>query len=195
MNGMKMRTVCGFLACAWGGAVLGAGLARRLWRKKYRLQGMALENAMRERGTFYTWLLLCEHKADFAAYLEARGHRNIAVLGMTPAGRRLVSALEGAETVNVVCGVERNELGAVHERLPVYRLPDDALPPVDCVIVCETCDACGWQACRTALLQALPESCAVLSLYEMLQEMLEEAGVTYRDGALRDWRPLAGGER
>lgn len=119
---------------AFLGAAAGGALVKKLWREKYRKQQLELNDAGQECSLFHTWLLLEQQGVRLTEYFEAHGYQNAAVFGMGRIGRRLADALGNMAAY----GVEQDNLGAVHERLTVYRLGDDPLPPADCMVICGT---------------------------------------------------------
>lgn len=165
------------------GAAAGGALARKLWLAKYRTQGKRLAAAEAECALLYTWLLLEEKGVPLTEFFEARGCQRLAVLGMGRIGRRFVEAVgrNGGRTC-VAYGIEADLLGAVHEKLEVYRLPDDPLPPADCAVVCD--------------LERVPEKLAALrrefsgeavTLAQVMSWLLERHGIGPRDGAMEGW--------
>lgn len=127
---MKRWTLC---PAALLGAVAGGTLVKKLWLEKYRQQKAELDLAERERDLLHTWLLLEQRGIEVAEYFEAHGWQHIAIFEMGRTGRRLADALGDM----AVYGVELDNFGAVHERMTVYRLGDDPLPPADCMVICD----------------------------------------------------------
>lgn len=115
------------------GAVIGGALVKTLWLEKYRQQQTELNLAEQERDLLHTWLLLEQRGVQVHELFDARGCQSVAIFGMGRTGRRLADALGGMAAY----GVELNNFGAVHERLTVYRLGDDPLPPADCMVICD----------------------------------------------------------
>ena len=115
------------------GAVGGGMLVKKLWLEKYRQQKEELNRTQRERDLLHSWLLLEQRGAQVSEYFTAHNYHRVAVFGMGPMGRRIADALGELAAY----GVELDNLGAVHERLTVYRLGDDPLPPADCMVICD----------------------------------------------------------
>ena len=166
------------------GAVSGGVLVKKVWLEKYRRQKAELEAAGRERDLFYTWLLLAQNGVELEEYFSAHGYKTAAILGMNREGRRLFDALHGCDDVSAAYGVEIENLSAVHEHMEVYRLGDDPLPPADCMVICD--------------LERTPEKLEaakgefpgdIVTLTEVLAELLRRRGIERRDGAVPDWPP------
>lgn len=147
------------------GAVGGGMLVKKLWLAKYLQQKEELDRAGQERDLLHTWLLLEQRGVRLPEYFTARGYNGVAIFGMGRLGRRLADALGGL----AVYGVELDDLGAVHERLTVYRLGDDPLPPADCMVICGV--------------ERLPEKEAaarrefpgeIISLGQVMEQLLEQ---------------------
>lgn len=150
------------------GAVGGGMLVKRLWLEKYRQQKEELNRAEQERDLLHTWLLLELRGAQVSEYFIAHHYHSVAVFGMGPMGRRMADAL-GELTAY---GVELDNLGAVHERLTVYRLGDDPLPPADCMVICDAVRAAEKE--KTAS-QEFPGQ--IISLGSVMDWLLEQYSV------------------
>lgn len=120
-------------AVALLGAAASGALVKKLWLEKYRRQKAELNLAEQERDLLHTWLLLEQRGVQVHSFFDARGCQSVAVFGMGRTGRRLADALGDMAAY----GVELDNFGAVHERLAVYRLGDDPLPPADCMVLCD----------------------------------------------------------
>jgi len=124
------------------GAATGGALVKRLWLEKYhRLKG-ELECSEREREMLHQWLRMEQQGYSLKEYFAEHDYQRVAIFGMGRIGRRLADALGD----KAAYGVEQDHLGAVHERLTVYRLGDDPLPPADCMVVCDLERAAEKQA-------------------------------------------------
>lgn len=155
------------------GVAVGGGLVKNLWLAKYRLQKAILETTRQERELFYTWLLLEQADIQFEEYFAAHEYKTVAIHGMSRGGRRLVEELKDSEAVSVLYAVETDNFAAVHETLTVYRLGDDALPPADCIVICD--------------LERIPQKLAaaqrefsgeIVSLAQVLMWLLERHRIT-----------------
>lgn len=178
---MKRRWLIG---AALAGSIAGGALVKKLWLAKYREQAAALAEAARERDLTYTWLLLKEKSVKLTEYFEARGQKTVAILGMNRLGRLFYDELRDCEGVNAAYGVEADLLGAVHETMTVYRLGDDPLPPADCMVVC------GLERVPERVELARQEfPGAVVTLTQVLAELLARREIEPRDGAVPDWPP------
>ena len=114
-------------------AVAGGAVVKKVWLEKYRLLKGELENSERERELLYTWLRLELSGKQLTEYFSVHGYQHVAVFGMGRLGRLVADALGEM----AVYGVEQTNFGAVHERLTVYRLGEDLLPPADSMIICD----------------------------------------------------------
>lgn len=115
------------------GAIAGGILVKKLWKEKYRQLREKMDQAEQERDLLHAWLLLRQRKVELTEYFDVCGYKSVAIFGMGWMGRRLCDELGE----RAVYGVEQDNLGAVHERLTVYRLGDDPLPPADCMVICD----------------------------------------------------------
>lgn len=150
------------------GAVGGGMLVKRLWLEKYRQQKEELNRAEQERDLLHTWLLVEQRGAQVSEYFTAHNYHSVAIFGMGPMGRRTADALGELAAY----GVELDNLGAVHERLTVYRLGDDPLPPADCMVIC---DAAQAEEKEGAARQEFPGQ--MISLGKVMDWLLEQHGV------------------
>lgn len=115
------------------GAAVGSVTVKKLWVEKYRGLKGKLARSEQERELLYDWLRLERQGNPLAGYFTAHGYKRVAVLGMGHIGRLVADALGEM----AVYGVEQTNFGAVHERLTVYRLGEDLLPPADSMIICD----------------------------------------------------------
>lgn len=176
--------VLSWLVPAALGAVAGGVLVKKVWLEKYRQKKDELTVADRERDLLYTWLLLEQRGARFDSYFAAHGFRTVAILGMNREGRRFYDALQGSEDVSAVYAVELDNFGAVHERMTVYRLGDDPLPPADCLVVCDlTKIPEKLEAARKEF------SGEIVTLSQILAWLVERRQLKPWDGAIKDWPP------
>ena len=127
------KQVCIVCGAALFGAIAGGILVKRLWLAKYRAQKEKLILAEQECGQLRTWLEVEKNGQNCAAYFAAHHLKTVAILGMNWKGRLLADLLGEA----AVYGVELDNFSAVHERMTIYRLGDDPLPPADCMVVCD----------------------------------------------------------
>jgi len=167
------------------GSVAGGALVKKLWLAKYREQTAALTSAERERDLLYTWLLLKEKDVELKEYFSAHRLKTVAILGMNHVGRRLYEELQGQDELRIVYGVEAERFGAVHETLTVYRLGDDPLPPADCVVICDL-----EQTAEKAEAVRREFSGKVVTLAELLSELLARHDIGPRNGAIAGWPPI-----
>lgn len=170
---------------AWGGMALlcataGGVLVKNLWRKKYAAQGVLLRRSVQERDMLRAWLLLKQQGARLEEYFVETGCRTVAVLGMGWEGRRAIEELGDMAAY----GIEIDQPGAVHERLTVFRLGDDPLPPSDCVLICDL----ERMAEKRAAVQAA-FSGEVVSLVQVLFWLQEKYHLGLRDGVPEGWPP------
>lgn len=147
------------------GAVAGGALVKELWLEKYRQQKAELNLAERERDLLHTWLLLEQRGVRARKFFDAHDCQNVAVFGMGCTGRRLVDALGDMAAY----GVELDNFGAVHERLTVYRLGDDPMPPADCMVIC---DMDRIEEKRAAVQKEFPND--IVTLSEVLTWLSEQ---------------------
>lgn len=131
----KYLSIC-FMAGIFG-AVCGGSLVKKLWLEKHRKQKAELSAVCHERELLYNLLKLKQNHVSFSEYFTAHGLQSVAVLGMGREGRYLLDELAKEKGAVPVYGVEADYLGSVHETLTVYRLGEDALPPADCLLVCD----------------------------------------------------------
>ena len=124
----------GALSCAFllGAAVSGITV-KKLWLEKYRKLKAELNGSEQERELLYDWLRLERRGNSLTEYFTAHGYECVAVFGMGRIGQLVADALGEM----AVYGVEQTNFGAVHERLTVYRLGEDLLPPADSMIICD----------------------------------------------------------
>lgn len=125
-----------YITAALVGAFAGGTFVKKLWREKYKQQRTELLSFQQEADLLYTWLSLVQTNRKLTEYFLAHNFCKVAVFGMTRVGRLAVEALGDM----VVYGVEGENLGVAHERLTVYRLRDDPLPPADCMLICTKWD-------------------------------------------------------
>lgn len=168
------------LGSAAAGVVAGGALVKKVWREKCGEQYAEFIAARNERDILYTWLLLRQRGVSPARFFDAHGYGRVAVLGMGPVGRLAIDALGDRAAYGIATG----NLAAVHERLTVYRLGEDELPEADCILICET-----EHIRETAELLRRTYSGKIVTLGEMLQDLLEEAEIEPRDGAIAGWPP------
>jgi len=115
------------------GAAAGGAVVKKLWLEKYREQKAELQISKQECDLLYAWLCFAQNKKNLIELLKAQGYNSVSIFGMGREGRLLADVLGDM----VSYGVELDNPNAVHERFIVYRLGDDPLPPVDCMIVCD----------------------------------------------------------
>lgn len=173
------------IAAVGASAVLGAAaggiLVKKIWLEKYCKQKEELAATVRQRDLDYTWLLLKLRGVGLRDYFTALGYERVAVLGMNREGRLLVAELGDLAAY----GVEFDNLAAVHQTLTVFRLGDDPLPPADCMVVCDL----ERVSEKTAVAkEEFPG--AVVTLTEVLADLLKQHGIERRDGAVPDWLPI-----
>lgn len=165
------------------GGITGCALAKNLWLAKYQKQTKQLVNIRCERDLLYTWLLLEEKNIAVAEFFEIHGFQKIAIMGMNPIARRFFDALQRADrTISIEYGVEAENLGAVHETLTVYRLKDDPLPPVDCIVICDL-----KQVQKKRRLVQREFSGEVVTLNQVMVWLLKQHHIEPRDGAVSGW--------
>ena len=124
----------GALSFAFLLGVAASGITvKKLWLEKYRKLKTELDSSEQERELLYGWLRLNRQGASLTEYFTAHGCKRVAVFGMGRIGRLVADALGEM----AVYGVEQTNFGAVHERLTVYRLGEDLLPPADSMIICD----------------------------------------------------------
>lgn len=116
-----------------GSATAGGILVKKLWEEKYRQQEKVFSMSRRESDLLYSWLQLSQGGAKLSEYFSADEYSRVAVFGMNRMGRLLIDELGDL----AVYGVEMENPNAVHERLTVYRLGDDPLPPAECIVICD----------------------------------------------------------
>lgn len=121
--------------CIWGfaGAAISGALVKKVWLGKYQEQKEAFEKVSDERDLLYKWVGVEESGACVSDYFKVNGYDRVAVFGMNRMGRLLADTLGES----AVYGVELENPSAVHERMTVYRLVDDPLPPADCIVICD----------------------------------------------------------
>lgn len=180
---MGKRVIWG-IAGALAGAVAGGALVKKVWLEKYRKQKQELNATGRERDLLYTWLLLEQKGVNLAEYFSAHRYKTVAIFGMSREGRRLFDTLKKSEEISVIFGAEIDNFAAVHETLAVYRVGDDPLPEVDCMVVCD--------------LERVPEKIAavkndfrgdVVTLAQILSWLLEHHEIRPWGGAIKGWPP------
>lgn len=150
---------------ALSGAAAGGALVKKLWLEKYRQQERELNLAGRERDLFHIWLRLEQHGVQLREFFDAHGYQNAAVFGMGRAGRCFADTLGDMAAY----GVELDNFGAVHERMTVFRLGDDPLPPADCMVIC---DIDRIEEKRTAAKKEFPRD--IVTLSEVLAWLSEQ---------------------
>lgn len=173
-----------YVAAAGAGAILGGAaggvLVKKIWLEKYRKQRTELAAAVRQRDLDYTWLLLKQRGAGMRSCFTAMGYERVAILGMNREGRLLAEELGSLAAY----GVELDNPGAVHQTLTVFRLGDDPLPPADCMVICDLEETPEkLEAARREF------SGDIVTLTEVLAELLRQRGIERRDGAVPDWPP------
>ena len=144
----------GYIAFSVASAIAGGSLVKKLWKEKYQKQKDELHIAQQEGNLLYRWLQLSQN-----------GYGSVAVFGMNREGRLAIEKLDDL----AVYGVEAENLGAVHERLKVYRLGDDPLPPANCMVICDL----GETPEKTALIQKA-FSGMIISLEDVLTAIENE---------------------
>lgn len=184
-----MRKGTAVLSAALG-AVAGGALVKKVWLEKYREQKKELTAAITEADLLYTWLLLEQMGANPGEYFAARGFKTIGVMGMNREGRRLYAALKDREDVSAEYAVELDHFSAVHERMTVYRLGDDLLPPADCVVIC---DMTNIPEKQEALRKEFKGE--IVTLTEVLAWLIEEHGIKPWDGAIKGWPAQSGAKK
>ena len=127
------KQICSWCGAMLLGAVASGMLVKRVWLAKYRIQKEKLALAEQECGQLRTWLELEKNGQHCTAYFETHHLQTVAIFGMNWEGRLLADLLGE----KAVYGVELDNFSAVHERMTVYRLGDDPLPPADCMVICD----------------------------------------------------------
>lgn len=164
------------------GAVAGGALVKRLWLEKYRQKKEELDGADKERDLLYTWLLLEQKGASPGEYFAAHGFERVAIMGMNREGRRFYDALESCGNVSATYAVELDNFSAVHERMTVYRLGDDPLPPADCMVICDLANI--PEKMEAARREFKGE---IVTLSEVVAWLIEQRRIKPWDGAIKDW--------
>ena len=155
----------GYIAFSVASAIAGGSLVKKLWKEKYQKQKDELHIAQQEGNLLYRWLQLSQKGVELSDYFSANGYGSVAVFGMNREGRLAIEKLDDL----AVYGVEAENLGAVHERLKVYRLGDDPLPPANCMVICDL----GETPEKTALIQKA-FSGMIISLEDVLTAIENE---------------------
>lgn len=155
-------------------------LVKTLWKEKYRQEEALLDKSQKSSSLYYHWLLLKQNNIGLCEFFTEKEIKTVAVLSLSPPGRRLIEELSGSD-VNVVYAIEQDNPSAVHERLDVLRLGDDPLPMVDAVIVCSLYD---FGAIQAEIEKELGNGCRVFALETVIAETLENHALRHRDGVL-----------
>lgn len=127
-----MKRAILYVVAIFGCATVSGSFVKKLWEEKYKKQRNELSTSKNECGLLYKWLQLSQKGMKLSEYFSTNSFSKVAVFGMNREGRLVIEDLGDL----AVYGVEKENLGAVHERLMVYRLGDDPLPPADCMVLC-----------------------------------------------------------
>lgn len=168
------------LLIAGAAALCGGAVVKKLWKEKYSARDNEAQKSQKAYELFYHWTLLHERGIGLEDYFIENGIENIAVMDMSPQGRRLIDELKETD-VNVSYAIEKYNPAAIHETLEVLRLHDDELPPVDAVVVCSLGD---FQRLSFELRVELGEDCKIIALETVILKTLEMNGLTTREGVL-----------
>nr|WP_290462898.1 hypothetical protein [Acutalibacter muris] len=181
----QAKKIFGLGMAALAGAIAGGALVKKLWLEKYRKQKAELGAVFQEREILYKMLQVKQNHARFSEYFEAHNLSTVAVLGMGREGRFLIDELAKEGKVTPAYGVEADYFGAVHETLTVYRLGEDKLPPVDCLVVCDLNHTEDKAAAAKREFSG-----KIVTLVEILDWLMEKHGIRAWRGQSTSSRPV-----
>jgi hypothetical protein len=162
-------------------SAFGAGvLVKRLWKQKFNEEHQINNRNEKMSQLYYHWLLLKLKNIKLDQFFVQKGYQNIAVMDLSPQGRRLIDELAGTD-VTIRYAIERDNLAAIHETLEVLRLHDDPLPAVDAVVICSLHN---YSSLSKEIAEELDSQCPIFAIETVIAETMELNGLHPRDGVL-----------
>lgn len=127
-----MKKIISSVLSAFMGAAVGAGTVKKMERDKLTHACALSDKHLELFKMMAQWVQVKQEGKNLASYFETHGYKNIAIYGMSFAGKTLLSELEDSG-IAVAYGIDKNA-SSIYADIEILSMSDE-LEKVDAIVV------------------------------------------------------------